>query len=294
MFKKMILTVLLLALLTATLTANASSPVHITIDGARLQIPAGEPGAYISSEGRTLIPVSFVARGLGAEVDWFEETKNVVITGNGQMVSLVIGDRDAMVNQHLVKLDTPAMITQRRTFVPLRFVSEGLGANVAWDGPNRTVVITTDGSEPQVTEGPKSVQEEGITFTYEHEETSSLPPMIREITQEDIDRIRAYLPLEGLTMDYSTVPNAAEWIARHRNKAPDMIPYDMILSPDIVYETHTGHAFRGVWTKIENGKIYQADGEIGLRASRYPPNWEEVTENCLDDRQLSEWREVRP
>ena len=38
-------------------------------------------------------------------------------------------------------LNQPAVIVGGSTFVPLRFVSEALGANVRWDGATRTVAI---------------------------------------------------------------------------------------------------------------------------------------------------------
>jgi hypothetical protein len=45
-------------------------------------------------------------------------------------------------------LDTPGLIINDRTYVPLRAVSEGLGAQVDWDG---TQVIVTSVKEPVIT-----------------------------------------------------------------------------------------------------------------------------------------------
>ena len=40
-------------------------------------------------------------------------------------------------------MDTEALLKKDRTFVPVRFVSEGLGARVDWDPAVRTVYIDT-------------------------------------------------------------------------------------------------------------------------------------------------------
>lgn len=55
-------------------------------------------------------------------------------------------------------MDTTAVISSGRTMVPVRFVSEALGAKVAWDKVTYTVVITTDGSEPVVSKEPAKPQ----------------------------------------------------------------------------------------------------------------------------------------
>lgn len=45
----------------------------------------------------------------------------------------------------------PAIIIQGRTYVPLRYISENLGAGVDWDQSNRTVIITSSNTVPPTT-----------------------------------------------------------------------------------------------------------------------------------------------
>ena len=47
----------------------------------------------------------------------------------------------ASVNGEVTELDVPARLVDGRTLVPLRFVSEALGAQVKWDDPTQTVTI---------------------------------------------------------------------------------------------------------------------------------------------------------
>ncbi len=58
-------------------------------------------------------------------------------------IKLKIGDNIAYKDGKTVELDVPAVIVDGRTLVPLRFVSQSLGANVAWDGDSRTITINS-------------------------------------------------------------------------------------------------------------------------------------------------------
>jgi len=62
----------------------------------------------------------------------------VTAKGNGIEMTLYIGGKIAIVNGEEKELDVPAEITDDRTFVPLRFVSENCGAVVAWDDSTKS------------------------------------------------------------------------------------------------------------------------------------------------------------
>ncbi|MEI6310163.1 MAG: copper amine oxidase N-terminal domain-containing protein, partial [bacterium] len=80
--------------------------------------------------GRTLVPVRFISEALGAKVDWIDADKEIVIVLGAKVVGLWIGKDTATVNGVESKLEAPPIIQDSRTFVPLRFVSEALGAKV--------------------------------------------------------------------------------------------------------------------------------------------------------------------
>lgn len=96
---------------------------------------------------RTMLPARFVAESLGAKVDWDEEKQLVTIVGvnekNEEVTILITIDSDiALVNGKEVKLDSPAFIENDRTYTPLRFISENLGAKVDWNDEQQKVTIT--------------------------------------------------------------------------------------------------------------------------------------------------------
>ena len=96
---------------------------------------------------RTMLPARFVAENLGATVFWDGDQSLVTIIGKNEKdetvtISFVIGASVATVNGVEVKFDTPAFIENNRTYTPIRFISERLGAKVDWIAAERKAVIT--------------------------------------------------------------------------------------------------------------------------------------------------------
>ena len=98
--------------------------------------------APVIRNDRTMLPARFVAENLGAKVTWDEEKRLVTVTGNGVTILLTIGEETAMINGKEVKLDSPAFIENDRTYTPIRFIAEELGATVEWIEAEQKVVIT--------------------------------------------------------------------------------------------------------------------------------------------------------
>jgi len=92
---------------------------------------------------RTMLPIRFIAENLGAEVIWTaEESDKVVVKKEGVEIVIRIGSDKAFVNGVEVALDSTAFIENGRTYLPVRFVSENLGADVRWVGETQQVIIT--------------------------------------------------------------------------------------------------------------------------------------------------------
>ncbi|OEF97490.1 stalk domain-containing protein [Desulfuribacillus alkaliarsenatis] len=84
-------------------------------------------------EGRTLVPVRAITEGLGAEVQWDQELKKITITKDGKEIILFLDSAEVIVNGEAYQLEVPAQLTNNRTLVPLRFVSEILGESVDYE-----------------------------------------------------------------------------------------------------------------------------------------------------------------
>lgn len=99
---------------------------------------------FINAEaGRTLVPVRFVSEALGAEVGWNPENSTVTITYGKKEIILTIGSTAVQLNGEEQIIDcAPAILLPGRTFVPLRFVSETLEAEVVYNPSNGQINIT--------------------------------------------------------------------------------------------------------------------------------------------------------
>ena len=89
-----------------------------------------------------MLPSRFVAESLGAKVEWLGGEQKVVITKDDMKIEILIGSDTAYVNGEAVKLLQPAFVENDRTFTPIRFISEQLGADVDWNGETGEVTIT--------------------------------------------------------------------------------------------------------------------------------------------------------
>ena len=103
--------------------------VHQTMDTAPVIV-----------ESRTFLPIRYVAQELGATVAWYPPDK-VEIKHLGNTIELWIGQNSASVNGSFVLIDpgnpnvVPFIQAPGRTMMPLRFISENLGAKVDWLPP---------------------------------------------------------------------------------------------------------------------------------------------------------------
>ena len=126
----------------------AEDGIKIVIDGKRQDYDV----MPVNISGRVLVPLRGIFETLGAKVVYTDETKRVTATKGDTVVKLKIGDDEAYIDQKKVTLDVAATIVSERTMVPVRFVSEALGANVSWDGDTKTVSIATLPLKPGLAE----------------------------------------------------------------------------------------------------------------------------------------------
>lgn len=147
-----------LALLALTTSAFAQS---INVDGQYQQFNPGP----VERSGRIFVPLRGIFERLGANVVYSNGTINA--TGrDGRTVSLQIGSTQATVGGQPSTLDVAPFLIGESTYVPLRFVSQALGANVAYDSGNNTVNLNTAGSnggnaQPQQMQPPRRPQGQG-------------------------------------------------------------------------------------------------------------------------------------
>lgn len=144
------------ALMMAASMAGAQPSITTELNGSRVNFD--QPP--IMQDGRVLVPLRGIFENLGATVLYTPANKTIKATGDGNTVELTLGQRQAFVNGQQVYLDVPADTINGRTMVPLRFVSEAMGAEVKWSAASRTVAIERDAmNDDIVSDGNNSPQQ---------------------------------------------------------------------------------------------------------------------------------------
>ena len=137
----------------AELTANSTlyakwkenNEIILTIGSRKISVFGREIQNDVAPKivnDRTMLPIRIVAESLGGTVTWNGELQRVTIQKGADVILITIGADTAYVNGTAVKLDAAAFVENGRTYLPLRFVSETLGAQVAWNEAEKTVTIT--------------------------------------------------------------------------------------------------------------------------------------------------------
>jgi len=111
------------------------------VDGAPVELDAP---AFIE-EGRTFVPVRFLAEAFGAEADWEPKdapVETVTLTREDMEIIINIGEEVLTVvkdgEEEVVTFDGAARIVDGRTYLPFRAIAEAFGAEVDYgpqDGP---------------------------------------------------------------------------------------------------------------------------------------------------------------
>lgn len=111
---------------------------------------AEAPSALIVN-GSALVPLRAVAEWLGARVSFDRPTGVITLTAKDTVLRLVVNSTAATVNGAPATLAAAARFVGGIAYVPVRFVSEQLGARATWDARTRAVTVTAPGrAEPLV------------------------------------------------------------------------------------------------------------------------------------------------
>lgn len=124
-------------LVPATAKSASGNTITVTVNGT--PVVFDQPPVIIS--GRTITPMRAIFEAMGAQVNWDGAKQTVTVTKGGTTIKVKIGNSQATVNDAAKTLDVPAQIINNRTLVPIRFISESLGARVDWTENSHTVTI---------------------------------------------------------------------------------------------------------------------------------------------------------
>lgn len=118
--------------------------VEVRIDGH--YIAFDQPPEIIND--RVLVPLRAISEALGASVQYEAASRMITLQKGGNTITMTVGDDSAHIAyydgaSYDALLDSPSIIVNDRTLVPIRFIGEAFGMNIDWESGPKTVWITS-------------------------------------------------------------------------------------------------------------------------------------------------------
>ena len=183
--------------------------VSVELNGEKINF-TDENGLTVNPQiinNRTMVPLRKIFETLGAQIEWYGETETVVATKGDTIVKLQINNPIAEVTKsgviEKITLDSKPIIVENRTLVPLRFISESLEKQVAWDQNSQTAII--------------------IDYEYFINEIKNRAPIFgkaieKENTQTSLKIVKEYYDLSDSSKNTNSVVNAQIYNNSKTNK----------------------------------------------------------------------------
>jgi len=141
-----------------------------TVDGQ----PREMDGAPFIENGRTYVPVRYLAYALGVAKDdvvWVGETGTVSLQLGGKLVQMTVGSRTLYVNGQPREMDVAPLVKEGRTYLPARFVAEAFGYEVGWDAGLQAVLTGPPGQLPEASATIKTIGNESTLETVNNKDS---------------------------------------------------------------------------------------------------------------------------
>ena len=287
--KKAVIMLLVVALLAGVF---GLPPVRAA-EGVTIQMTIGSTKAYVNSKevtldqppiienSRTLVPFRFIGEALGAEIGWDPVKRTVSYVLGSTNIVLTIGLTTAIVNGVETKLDVAPKILSGRTMVPVRFISEAIGAKVDWNSGMKMVTITKKPVKLIFFSGAielvdfydnffktyNSTNKYGITVVQEYQSNATANLQVRMAAGDVPDIINAGVTQTMIDshafVDLTDMPF---W----KDLSPEMKTYSMDVKSGRCYQVPLLKSLVGIYY---NKKIF---AELGLKPAN---TWDEFVNN---------------
>ena len=120
-----------------TISFNVGSSI-VNINGEDVEVEK----PYIVGVGVTLVPIRVISESFGAEVKWDGDTKTVTVVDGDTTIVVTVGSKTATVNGEEKELEEAPELTENGfTMIPLRFISENLGAEVGYVHETQAITV---------------------------------------------------------------------------------------------------------------------------------------------------------
>lgn len=131
--------------------------LYLNINGTILEDDKLPIQPIIIDDGITLVPLREVFENLGARVNYDSKNNAVTIIDGDNTVLLNVDSTTGYINGEAVEIGTkPKYVSlnkdsDKKIMIPVRFVGEGLGYKVAYDGKTKVISINKDNNTSSIT-----------------------------------------------------------------------------------------------------------------------------------------------
>lgn len=135
----------------STAARTVSNSIQVQMNDVLLQFQDAKP--MIDDRNHILVPLRFISEKLGYKVFWNKvRGETTVSLENGEQSIKLFANKDtALLNGHTVQLDAQPFVAAKRIYVPLRFIGETSGVDVAWSNELQLAILNEDGkSHPPI------------------------------------------------------------------------------------------------------------------------------------------------
>lgn len=110
--------------------------------------------AALARNGTIYVPLRSMFEQMGASVSYDPASRVATVSKPGAEVVVTVGKPEVVVNGESRPLDVPPIVYQGVVLVPVRVISEGMGAYVQWVPDRKLVVVRYVPATPPPTEAP--------------------------------------------------------------------------------------------------------------------------------------------
>ncbi|WP_168120652.1 copper amine oxidase N-terminal domain-containing protein [Paenibacillus sp. HB172176] len=150
-------------------------PVVITANG--FDEPIAFEHAPFLVDGSVFLPIRETAGLMDSSVTWIPEGRRVVVNSPTTRIEMSFGSTAATVNGEAYTIPAMPINVNGTLYVPVRFVTEALGAKVSWNGTEQRVDLSFDQPYLYAVSGDKSFwlkREDGELYLSENADEAEL------------------------------------------------------------------------------------------------------------------------
>ncbi|MED1784737.1 stalk domain-containing protein [Brevibacillus fortis] len=260
---------LMIALSGGMASAKEPGPViSVVVDGKGVQSDVSP----IHRNGRMLVPIRVVAEATGSEVSYDAATQKVLLNKKGKHITLTIGSQTAYVDGKRLKMDVSPIIVNKRTLVPIRFISEAFGYQVQWDEESAVAYIQ---SKP-VEDKAASVQYSRNPYVVQQGDTLSKIAARHDTSMSAIQKNNHLSSNELLVGQILFLPEGAQ---RAEHPIATKVADDRLIGSQFRFPFHNnswyepyGDSFGSdrEWTETNSGSVRSHEG-IDIMAPKGTP-----------------------